>query len=260
MSIATLKKKTKAQYNNSSVGFAQFSLNGTLRNQGYVGQTTLSRSLPKTPMKGNVICGHGGCCGTYAVQPIVQSAVTSLNDPTIVKSSVLSTNGMIHTKYRWINRPQPYTVVKPDTNAHYTQQDRITYIAKKTIQDINQCNTVKPLLTNGNPNYNAYLRSNTCSFTKPASMLSAISQGEKIIQLHNHCIDPVEKEQFYIPSNTNHTPFACNNLSPKDIRFKAEDERSFSEILPNCLLSVKCVIFLLKSFNWQVPIDIISSS
>lgn len=210
MSIATLKKKTKAQYNNSSVGLAQFSLNGTLRNQGYVGQTSLSRSLPKTPMKGNVICGHGGCCGKYQVTPIVQSAVTSLNDPTKVKPSVLNTNGMIDTKYRWINRPQPYATVKPDANIHYTQQDRISYIAKKTIQNINKCNIDHPVnpLSTGNPNYSAYLRSNACSFTKPASMLSAISEGEKIIQLNNLC---VAQDKINVPSSINRTPFAGNN-------------------------------------------------
>ena len=60
MSIATLKKKTMYKYNNSSVGHTQFSINGGYRSQGFVGQTSLSRSFLKTPMKGNVICGHGG--------------------------------------------------------------------------------------------------------------------------------------------------------------------------------------------------------
>ena len=60
MSIATLKRKTLAKYNNMSVGQPQFSLNGTHRSQGYVGQTMLSRSLPRSLMKGNVIRGHGG--------------------------------------------------------------------------------------------------------------------------------------------------------------------------------------------------------
>jgi hypothetical protein len=59
MSIATLKRKTQAQYNNS-VGVANFSLNGTLRSQGYVGQTSLSRSLPRTPMNGAFPRGYGG--------------------------------------------------------------------------------------------------------------------------------------------------------------------------------------------------------
>ena len=36
MSLATLKKKTQAQYRNVSVGQPQFSINGTHRSQGYV--------------------------------------------------------------------------------------------------------------------------------------------------------------------------------------------------------------------------------
>ena len=112
MSIATLKKKTAAKYNNASVNVPQFSINGGYRNQGWVGQTTLSRSLPKTPMVGNTPKGHGGCCGTYNIGTIVQSAVTSTNNPADIKPSVLSTDGMLDTKYRWIGRPAPYTSVK----------------------------------------------------------------------------------------------------------------------------------------------------
>ena len=93
MSIATLKKKTQAQYNNMSVGSNHgFSLNGTHRSQGYVGQTTLSRSLPRTLMN-----GHGGSYGQYPIVPVVLSAVTSLNNPNIIKPSVVGTYGMINT-------------------------------------------------------------------------------------------------------------------------------------------------------------------
>ena len=114
MSIATLKKKTGSQYNNMSVGSKNgFSLNGTHRSQGYVGQTSLSRSLPTTSMRGNAAKGYGGCCGKYEIRPIIQSAVVSLNNPNVIKSSVLNTSGMISTHYRWIKRPQPFTSVKP---------------------------------------------------------------------------------------------------------------------------------------------------
>ena len=58
MSIATLKRKTEAKYNNVSVNVPQFSINGGYRNQGWVGQTTLSRSLPKTPMVGDLSLIH----------------------------------------------------------------------------------------------------------------------------------------------------------------------------------------------------------
>jgi len=142
MSIVTLKRKTASTYKAMSSGEKQFSLNGTLRSQGYVGQTSLSRSLPKTPMKGNVACGHGGCCGTYNNGPIIQSAVISLNDATVVKSSVLNTSGMLDTKYRWITRPDPFAVVKPDSNNHFRGSDYVNYLKQKTIDKINDCKYV----------------------------------------------------------------------------------------------------------------------
>ena len=70
MSIATLKRKTQTKYNNMSVGTEGFSINGVFRNQGYVGQTSLTRSLPRTLQKGS-----GGCCGTYNDVPVVLSSV-----------------------------------------------------------------------------------------------------------------------------------------------------------------------------------------
>ena len=134
MSIVTLKKKTQTQYNNMSVGMKGFSLNGTHRSQGYVGQTNLSRSLPKTNMKGNVACGYGGSCGTFLKPPIIQSAVISLNDPVVVKSSVLGTYGMLETKYQWIRRPQPFSSIKPDGNHNINFQSNYTdNLSKKTV-------------------------------------------------------------------------------------------------------------------------------
>jgi hypothetical protein len=113
MSIATLKKKTMHKYNNSSVGQTQFSLNGGYRSQGFVGQTSLSRSIIKTPMKGNVVKGHGGNNGAYQQSVLFSSDVTSLNDSSQMKSSVITTNGMIKQKYKWIKRPIPFSVFKP---------------------------------------------------------------------------------------------------------------------------------------------------
>ena len=100
MSLATLKKKTGAKYNNNSVGKG-FALNGTHRNQGYVGQTSLSRSIISTPMVGNAAKGHGGCCGKYPNKIIKASTNQCLEDSSIIKESTLSTKGMIREKYRW---------------------------------------------------------------------------------------------------------------------------------------------------------------
>ena len=207
MSIATLKRKTQTQYNNMSVGSkAGFSLNGTHRSQGYVGQTSLSRSLPKTMMKGNVKRGYGGCCGKYNDAPIVQSAVTSLNDPTVVKKSVINTNGMIESKYMWTKRPFPYAVVKPDNNLNLTTQSSyITNRAKLTIQDVNKCNltlpTVQPINTCYNKD-NCYKK----TYTKPVSDYIPISQGEYLLKLNNNC---TKQDVVNVQSKSQGTPFAC---------------------------------------------------
>lgn len=108
MSIVTLKKKTGSKYNNASVGHNQFSLNGGHRSHGYIGQSMLSRSIIKTPMKGTVAIGHGGSYGKYHQANLFPSDIHSLNEPDVMKKSVLSTNGMIKTKYRWIQRPMPF--------------------------------------------------------------------------------------------------------------------------------------------------------
>jgi hypothetical protein len=142
MSLVTLKRKTQAKYNNMSVGSKTgFSLNGTHRSQGYIGQTMLSRSLPKTLMKGNVIKGHGGCCGKYPVHGIVQSAVTSENNPKIVKPSVMHTNGMLRMHYRWIWRPQPYSTTKPTNLALNTQSAYIANLAATTAETVDESST-----------------------------------------------------------------------------------------------------------------------
>lgn len=128
MSEATLKRKTFAKYNNNSVGTI-FSLNGTLRSQGWVGQDTLGRSLPKASTKGSVVRG------TYQQKDIAISAITSLNDPSVIKSSSLDNKGMIRTKYRWLWRPQPYSTTKEDTTRTILSQSE--YITGKSTNIVN---------------------------------------------------------------------------------------------------------------------------
>jgi hypothetical protein len=149
MSLATLKRKTLVQYNNMSVGSKNggFSINGTRRSQGYIGRGVLGLHFPRTPMRGNEARGSGGCCGSYYRGTIVQSGVcfptnsngsSANNNPKVVKPSVIDTNGMLMTKYRWIRRPQPYAVVKPDSNMiQCTQQSYIENLSKKTVALLN---------------------------------------------------------------------------------------------------------------------------
>ena len=200
MSIATLKKKTQAKYNNLSVNSPQFSLQGTHRNQGYVGQTSLTRSLPKTIAQGTTAKGHGGCCGTYVKKNPILSAVKTTENSSVIKRSVMSTFGLLSTKYRWIKRPQPYATVKPDTN-HSLQNssDYTEYLKKKSIQsaDLSNCGVF-------------VYQSTKCAYTtkQEESQIVALSQGDYIIKLHKQCAD-YEVSFVRHTNNSNGIPFSC---------------------------------------------------
>lgn len=211
MSIVTLKKKTATQYHSMSVGTKTgFSLNGTHRSQGYVGQTMLSRSLPRTLAKGTTPKGHGGCCGKFIVQQPILSAVTSTEDSNVIKSSVLDNTGMLATKYRWIRRPQPFTSVKADDTLNSnTQQEYINHINNKTLQAYDSCqdntkicNPVAAATCNGivSKKQNNFL----FNFTKPQRGPKFIPQSQSTYISKIKCTDPYTQT-----SKTNHPPFAC---------------------------------------------------
>ena len=82
MSLATLKKKTASKYNNNSVNTSGFSLNGKHRNQGYVGQTSLSRTILRTPAKGVTLQGNGSKYG-YPIKELVTSIIEVSSKPSI---------------------------------------------------------------------------------------------------------------------------------------------------------------------------------
>jgi hypothetical protein len=226
MSIATLKRKTQAKYNNSSVGQTQFSLNGTHRSQGYVGQTMLSRSLPRTLMKGNVIRGHGGCCGQYPIKTIVQSSVNYQEDSQIVKPSVINTAGMIENKYQCIGYCSSGTdvcdgsmkrvnhVLKTVDSYNYTQEAYIKRMAKDAVRDTNACN----LIHKDDPIIEVYCdktlklkKSTTCTITKSDQECKIpISSGEHTIYLNNGCVANDVYEKLPGASNSRiGIPFAC---------------------------------------------------
>jgi hypothetical protein len=213
MSIVTLKRKTQTQYKNMSANKPHFSLNGTLRNQGYVGQTSLSRTLLKTPMRGNVPCGHGGCCGTFKNQLIlsVNPIAVTLNNSNVIKPSVINTLGMIDTKYKWANRPQPYSTVKPDNNQNINRQsDYITNLSKSTVAAISILDssgtTVKTCKKCVNLDiFSGSTHNNNNLHTKPVSDYVPISQGEYLLQMQNNC---TPNDTTYVPKAVRGTPFS----------------------------------------------------
>ena len=214
MSLVTLKNKVKAQYRNSSVSQPHFSLNGTLRNQGYVGQTSLSRHLIRTPMKGTTIKGHGGCCGTYLVKPVIQPSCTrTLNNSSVVKSSVINNSGMINTQYRWIRRPQPYMSVKPDVNNNInTQQQYIDRLKNSTITKVNTCDAV----VDSTSPVCCFLKSNNYNY-RPKFVKSDPSKLENLqrsqsdyiqYKLHNACVN---NDVVNVSKRMMGVPFGCRS-------------------------------------------------
>jgi hypothetical protein len=226
MSIVALKRKTAAMYKNMSVGQTNFSINGTTRNQGYIGQTSQSRSLTHTPHKGATAKGSGGCCGQYENSvDIPASEICCLEDNSVVKKSVLSSRGMLATKNRWISRPYPHASVKPDYNRNINDQgDYVTRLVKKTVSNIKKieeedtlCPQVLPKTqapcttplhnASGAPLFSKSTMNKCPKDLTPETKHNFISQSEHIIFLHNKCAD---QDVVYVENSGKlNTPFAC---------------------------------------------------
>jgi len=214
MSIATLKRKTQAQYHNLSVGQPQFSLNGTRRSAGYVGQDMLGRSLVRSLARGGALRGHGGCGGEFHISEIKTSPEMScLNNNAVVKPSSLSNSGLLMSRYRWIRRPQPFSTVKPDNNLHNNVQSTyIENLARKAILDGSNCHIIakncpKQCALSKTTNYNrppSVIR----PITKPDTFLGAVSESEYIRKLDNKC---AAYDEIKHPNPSRGVPFGCGN-------------------------------------------------
>ena len=195
MSIATLKRKTAVKYNNMSVSQPLFSLNGTHRSQGFVGQTTLSRSLPRTLSKNGGYKNYGGCCGTFKIAEL--APIKSTEDISVVKGSTINTHGLLHVnKYTCLWRPAPYTTVKMDSNQNLnSQSDYISNVQKNALAEADACrienkDPCSTLQSNTNcklvrPRYAPF--KNAGNWAKPDSDFVSISQGEYLLKLDKKC-------------------------------------------------------------------------
>ncbi len=219
MSIVALKRKAASQYNNVSVNQPQFSINGTTRNQGYIGQTSLSRSLTHTPHKGSIAKDYNGL---YANPNIKASETLSTEDNTVVKKSVLSNRGLLATKYRWATRPNPYAVVKVDSGRLVNDQySYIERLRKKTLADIT--NNCPPDVAKTNGSVSQKVCSTTiktaegfpifsrnkiqagCTVAKPDSTLAAVSQSMHLLGLVEKC-NTLDNYKFVSPSGRTPLP------------------------------------------------------
>lgn len=200
MSIATLKRKTQAKYNNMSVNKNTFSLNGTRRNQGYVGQTSLSRSIVRSLRNGSAIRGHGGCCSNNE-QPLVQTGSICMNDNSVVKMSSLSTKGMLNVRHC----NSECNTVKPDNNNNNNNQ--MYYINKKKMECINCSNPI----VDENPSVSCCDECNIDSnnnITKPDEAYLTMPSSKRTEELNKACTD---SDIAFVPYSVQKQPFAGFN-------------------------------------------------
>jgi hypothetical protein len=188
-------------------------LNGTRRSSGYVGQDTLGRSLVRSLSKNGALKGHGGCCGQYPTPEIKTTPEMScLNNPSIVKSSSLNTNGLLMSRYRWIRRPQPYSITKPSNNLN--MNDQASYIDNlvktELAKDCHVISTTVPKLLNcSTTNYNK-ISQNVPHIVKSDKYTGALNSSEHIRSLDSKC---AINNIFTFPRNAStgigSIPFAC---------------------------------------------------
>jgi hypothetical protein len=176
MSIVALKRKTAHTHKTHSTQGRPFSLSGTHRNQGYVGQTSLSRTILRTPAYGPELQGHGLKKGAYPNTPLCISSIHTTENSQVVKPSVLSYKGMIQKRTQWARRPQPYSSTKPSNSIMLnTSGDYLIFKRKKALEE---CDA---------PGYKSPDHCCTPYVKKDKEVHAAISQGEYMLTLLNDC-------------------------------------------------------------------------
>lgn len=132
MSIHTLKVKSNRFQNKISGGVNNhngFSLVGGHRNLPYVGQTSLSKSVTRTPFRGNLPMGNGGNNGKFKIS-ICNSGSCCFNDPNIIKKSVGNSKYAIIHKNKWLHSAYPRLITKNFDSQTLSQSD---YVKKLSI-------------------------------------------------------------------------------------------------------------------------------
>lgn len=184
MSIVAFKKKSVIQYGTHisgknpggawisrgpgkklvHVNNSGFSINGSYRNKGAVG-TTMQFSKTKTIFRGPYAVGWGGNKGRYYHEPLFvvnEAVIVPGTQQDYVKPSVLSTYGMLQTKYKWMKGQYPnYWVKNIYTNTMSDNVSQGLFIGTKS--SANSCRLENRKQFVGNQNtlseseYNNYL-------------------------------------------------------------------------------------------------------
>jgi len=202
MSIVAMKRKAELVGNLSHQG--TFSINGTRRNTGYIGQTALGRSLIHTPYRNGAPINYGGKNWNPShVQIITPSNMLYLEDTTQIKTSTLSNLGKLETRV-----DQHPIVDKSNTVSLTYQSNFIERLSKKTVIDINRC-------TNDGLYYDASFNIIETVLVNPSVPTAYDSSGNNALNVNNACIVPftntdpnsIVYKQFAYVLDSNKTSF-----------------------------------------------------
>jgi hypothetical protein len=187
MSLATLKRKTAHKYKNNSVNQPQFALNGTHRNQGFIGQTSFSRSNIGTPASGTAFRGYGSGGGQYLIEELKTTSIHTTENSNVVKPSVLSSKGMIEKRTQWVRRPNPFSSTKPgDAINQSSANDYIIFKRKMTLQkELNELSVVQCHDDEKKAASSVHCCVPLVKTTEKIGV--ATSQGDYIFKLIGHC-------------------------------------------------------------------------
>ena len=121
MSLAALKRKSETKHFNQVSANTTFALNGTRRNNNYIG-------------KNNFISNK-----------ISTSTCSYSNNANSIKTSTKNTKGMISSRFKVSKENDNFTTVQPDSNSYVIGEDTqglyIENLASKTVNNAKQCTT-----------------------------------------------------------------------------------------------------------------------
>jgi hypothetical protein len=267
MSIVCLKRN--ARHNPrvdpiSGIGKQGFSLNGGHRNIGGVGQFRMVSNVSRTPFRGNLPMGSGGCCGVYD-KNVCNSGSCCTNDPSIIKHSSVNTKGMINMRYerKWseydqeyvcprvvLNSQYPYNWTQQDNSSYVSTHDQGLYIREKT-QKNGACVFINPQNSGSCGNYDDFgenVKMYECSGNKNAC--SYFIGTRKFIKMPyaKNLNQPAMSQQQYItsggpakrnclPPGPNKQPFPMNLVHNQgvegcDINYNTWQEAQAAGVLP----------------------------
>lgn len=223
MSLAILKKKTNKGGGStrndpiSGKGKEGFSLNGGYRNKGSVGQFKMVSNTTRTPFRGNVAIGSGGCCGTYVNKPLNSGSANVIN-PKQIKRSSKNTFGMLETKNLWLHGTYPNYWVQTIGNEENPIHSQSLYIQSLT-NKVGGCKTGSTFNSQPEPTVALPCKNQKCVYyigtrkfirTPYSKVLNnqAVSQGEYI-----GLGGLTRKKCLPLPPDQEHFPMSVNNNS-----------------------------------------------